>query len=65
MVDFSDLQLLSGYKQVSKVIEWLGNNRIRYVVGGDGKPRTTSDFLAEDLDGKATEKEIAPVLFGR
>ena len=65
LVDFSDLQLLSGYKQVSKVIEWLGNNRIRYVVGGDGKPRTTSDFLAEDLDGKATEKEIAPVLFGR
>ena len=65
MVDFSDLQLLSGYKQVSKVIEWLGNNRIRYVVGGDGKPRTTSDFLAEDLDGKATEREATPVLFGR
>ncbi len=65
VVPFEALQDLSGYKQVSKVIEWLGNNRIRYVVGGDGKPRTTDDFLAEDLDGKATEKKAAPVLFGR
>ena len=65
VVQFEALQDLSGYKQVSKVIDWLGNNRIRYVVGGDGKPRTTSDFLAEDLDGKATEKEATPVLFGR
>ena len=65
VVPFEALQELSGYKQVSKVIDWLGNNRIRYVVGGDGKPRTTSDFLAEDLDGKAPEKEAAPVLFGR
>ena len=64
VVQFEALQELSGYKQVSKVIEWLGNNRIRYVVGGDGKPRTTSDFLAEDLDGKPAEKKIAPILFG-
>ena len=65
VVPFEALQELSGYKQVSKVIDWLGNNRIRYVVGGDGKPRTTSDFLAEDLDGKPAEKKAAPVLFGR
>ena len=65
VVEFTDLAALSGYKQVSKVIEWLGNNRIRYVVGGDGKPRTTSDFLAEDLDGKPAEKKATPVLFGR
>jgi len=65
VVQFEALQDLSGYKQVSKVIDWLGNNRIRYVVGGDGKPRTTSDFLAEDLDGKPAEKKAAPVLFGR
>ena len=64
VVQFEALQELSGYKQVSKVIEWLGNNRIRYVVGGDGKPRTTSDFLAEDLNGKPAEKKATPVLFG-
>ena len=65
VVQFEALQELSGYKQVGKVIEWLGNNRIRYVVGGDGKPRTTDDFLAEDLDGKPAEKKAAPILFGR
>jgi len=65
VVDSDDLQRLSGYKQMSKVIDWLGNNGIRYVVGGDGKPRTTDDFLAEDLDGKPAEKKATPVLFGR
>ena len=65
VVPFEALQDLSGYKQVNKVIEWLGNNRIRYVVGGDGKPRTTDDFLAEDLNGKPAEKKVTPVLFGR
>ena len=65
VVPFEALQELSGYKQVSKVIDWLGNNGIRYVVGGDGKPRTTSDFLAEDIDGKPAEKKVTPILFGR
>ena len=65
IIDFDDLQALSGYKQVSKVIDWLGNNGIRYVVGGDGKPRTTDDFLREALDGETGPKEAAPVLFGR
>ena len=65
IIDFDDLQALSGYKQMNKVIDWLGNNGIRYVVGGDGKPRTTDDFLAEDLDGKPAEKKATPVLFGR
>ncbi|NDB65906.1 MAG: DUF4224 domain-containing protein [Euryarchaeota archaeon] len=65
VVQFEALQELSGYKQVSKVIEWLREHRIRYVVGGDGKPRTTDDFLAEDLDGKPAEKKATPVLFGR
>ena len=64
VVEFTDLQALSGYRQVNKVIDWLRENQIRFVVGGDGKPRTTSDFLAEDLDGKATEKEAPPILFG-
>ena len=45
VVDFDDLQRLSGYKQASKVIEWLREQRVAYVVGGDGKPRTTHDML--------------------
>lgn len=54
VIDFEDLQLLSGYRQVSKVIAFLRDNKIRYVVGGDGKPRTTNDILQEDLrDGKS------------
>ena len=65
MVDFSDLQLLSGYKQVSKVMDWLREHRIKFVVGGDGKPRTTDDFLREAIDGETGPKEAAPVLFGR
>jgi hypothetical protein len=59
VVDFADLQALSGYKQVSKVIEWLSGNKIRFVIGGDGKPRTTSDFLEQDLDGKKERKPTA------
>ena len=62
VVPFEDLQALSGYKQPSKVIAFLREHRIRYVIGGDGKPRTTSDFLSEDLDG---EKQAATILFER
>lgn len=65
VVPFEALQDLSGYRQVSKVIEWLRENKLRYVIGGDGKPRTTDDFLAEDLNGQKERKEAAPVLFGR
>ena len=36
-------------KQIGKVIAFLRDNKIRYVVGGDGKPRTTNDMLKEDL----------------
>ena len=60
VVPFEELQALSGYKQANKVICWLWEHRIRYVIGGDGKPRTTSDFLSEDLDG---EKQITTLLF--
>lgn len=65
VIDFTDLQALSGYKQASKVIDWLREHRVKYVVGGDGKPRTTDDFLREALDGETGPKEAAPVLFGR
>ena len=64
VIDFTDLQALSGYKQVSKVIDWLREHRVKFVVGGDGKPRTTDDFLAEDLNGKPAEKKVTPVSFG-
>ena len=62
VVDFSDLQALSGYRQVGKVVDWLGKNSIRFVIGGDGKPRTTSDMLEEDLDA-AKERKPAAVRF--
>ena len=65
VIDFEDLQSLSGYRQVSKVLDWLRENRIRFVVGGDGKPRTTHDMLEQDLNGQKERKEAAPVLFGR
>lgn len=60
VIDFEDLQLLSGFKQVGKVIGWLKENKISFVVGGDGKPRTTSDILQKDLsdDGHTTTAEI-------
>ena len=62
MIEFKDLQALSGYKQSSKVIAFLREHRIRYIIGGDGKPLTTSDFLSEDLDG---EKQTSTILFER
>ena len=65
VVPFEALQELSGYRQVSKVIEWLSGNKIRFVIGGDGKPRTTHDLLEADLNGQKARKEAAPVLFGR
>jgi hypothetical protein len=66
-VPFEALQDLSGYKQANKVIEWLRENKLRYVIGGDGKPRTTDDFLAEDLAwnelNAKPSKKAAPVRF--
>ena len=62
VVPFEELQALSGYKHGSKVIAWLREHRIRYVIGGDGKPRTTNDLLGEDLDG---EKQASTILFER
>jgi hypothetical protein len=64
VVDFDDLQRLSGYKQVSKVVEWLREQRVAYVIGGDGKPRTTHDMLRTVLNGTAEETDFAPVRFG-
>ena len=65
VIDFPALQELSGFRQQSKVIGWLREHRVKYVVGGDGKPRTTDDFLREAIDGETGPKKATPVLFGR
>jgi len=61
VVHFEDLQALSGYKQTSKVIDWLREQKVKFVIGGDGKPRTFDDYLREanNEDDKAT-----PIRFG-
>jgi len=65
IVSFEDLQELSGYKQVNKVIEWLREHRIRFIIAGDGKPRTVHDFLREDLSDSETNRNTAtPIRFG-
>ena len=65
VVGFSDLQELSGFKQPNKVIDWLREHKVKFVIGGDGKPRTFDDYLREAIDGEPKQKEAAPVLFGR
>lgn len=57
VVDFPELQALSGYRQKSLVIEFLREHNVPYVVGGDGKPRTTDDMLGKlfDAEAKVTE----------
>ena len=63
VVQFEDLQALSGYKQVSKVIEWLREHKVKFVIGGDGKPRTFDDYLREAIDGEETIKQAATIRF--
>lgn len=63
IVDFDDLQRLSGYRQVSKVVDWLREQKVAFVIGGDGKPRTTHDMLRTVLNGETAE-EATPIRFG-
>jgi hypothetical protein len=59
VVDFDELQLLSGYKQASKVCRFLKDNSIPFVVGSDGKPRTTNEMLNRGIkDEQDTTSEI-------
>ena len=51
IVPFEDLQELSGSRQPSKVVKWLEASRIPHVIGNDGKPRTTQEWLNKWLDG--------------
>ena len=62
IVSFEDLQALSGMVQVGKVVDWLREQHIRFVIGGDGKPRTTKDLLEEDLSGQ--KREATAIRFG-
>jgi hypothetical protein len=62
LVDFEDLQALSGYKQVNKVVDWCRERKLKFVIGGDGKPRTFDDYLREAIDGE--ERKVTPVRFG-
>ena len=45
IVSFKDLQKLSGCRQVNKVVSWLESSKIPHVLGSDGKPRTTQEWL--------------------
>ena len=63
IVDFDELQRLSGYRQVSKVVDWLREQKVAFVIGGDGKPRTTHDMLRTVLNGEKAE-EATPIRFG-
>jgi hypothetical protein len=63
VVHFEDLQSLSGYRQVTKVVDWLREQRVAFVIGGDGKPRTTDDMLRKVLNGETAE-EATPIRFG-
>ena len=62
LVDYPELQLLSGSKQISKVCRFLDENSIPYVVGSDGKPRTTNDMLNEGIRN-AKEDDATEVRF--
>ena len=62
VVDFEELKLLSGYSQASKVIRFLKDNRIPFVVGSDGKPRTTNDMLNEGIKDEH-DTETAEIRF--
>ena len=65
VVHFKELQELSVFKQSNKVIDWCREQGLKFVIGGDGKPRTFDDYLREAIDGEPKQKEAAPVLFGR
>ena len=50
VVSFSDLQEMSGCKQTGKVVKWLQMSKIPHVIGNDGKPRTTQQWLDQWLE---------------
>ena len=64
IVSYKELQELSGYRQQSKVVDWCREQGLKFVIGGDGLPRTTTDYLAEVFDGTEETQQATPVRFG-
>ena len=60
VVDFDELQQLAGCRQQSKVIDWLEASHIPFVIGYDGKPRTTHNWLERFNE---TSKEVTEIRF--
>jgi len=63
VVPYECLRDLSGARQVSRVIDWLRENKIRFRLGIDGRPRTVDDFLREDLERNGKAKKATPIRF--
>jgi hypothetical protein len=63
VVPYESLRELSGARQVSRVIDWLRENKIRFSLGADGRPRTVEDFLREDLESNGQKEKTTPVRF--
>ena len=64
VVPYECLRDLSGARQVSRVIDWLRENKIRFTLGTDGRPRTVDDFLREDLERDGKKRKVTPIRFG-
>jgi hypothetical protein len=62
VIDFADLQKLSGRKHKKLVVAWLKRANIKFVIGDDGRPRTTHDLLEASIKdrrhGKAQSSEV-------
>jgi hypothetical protein len=63
VVPYECLRDLSGARQVSRVIDWLRENNVRFTLGTDGRPRTVDDFLREDLESNGKSKKAPPIRF--
>ncbi len=63
IVSFEDLQELAGCKQVGKVLRWLQVSKIPHVVGSDGKPRTTKEWLNRWLENEHGNNKSTEVRF--
>jgi hypothetical protein len=64
IVTFEDLQKLSGCRQVGKVTSWLVSSNIPHVLGSDGKPRTTQEWLNRWME-RRNEDRSTEVRFKR
>lgn len=49
IIDFADLQRLSGREKPTAVKRWLQNQRINFMLNADGNPVTTEKALNDAL----------------